>query len=89
MNSVSSENVTLIARDSSNFFIQSTNICYTCILVYSILMIIMIVSIYIRAVLSVSVCLRASTNLHNNVFNSIIRGTLRFFDLSSSGNDLK
>lgn len=95
MTNVSSINGTLAVHNSLTViqhfynivnFIQPMDFRLMCILVYSILIILMIVSINIRAAFSVSVSMRASANLHNNMFNSILRGTLRFFDSSSSGN---
>lgn len=32
-----------------------------------------------------TVCMRASTRLHNNMFNSITRATMRFFNTNTSG----
>lgn len=31
-------------------------------------------------------CVSASTNLHNTMFSTMLRGIMRFFDTSSSGN---
>lgn len=39
----------------------------------------------IRSFTFFTVCMRASTRLHNNMFNSITRATMRFFNTNTSG----
>lgn len=59
----------------------------TCIIIYSVLIISMIVIIIIRSVINVSVSTSASINLHNSMFTAIIRATMYFFNTNSSGNN--
>ncbi|PNF43102.1 Cystic fibrosis transmembrane conductance regulator [Cryptotermes secundus] len=39
----------------------------------------------LRSVMFVKTCMRASINLHNEMFSSILRGAMRFFDTNPSG----
>lgn len=57
----------------------------TCIYVFGILTLTMIVAIIIRSILFVSVCMKSSMTLHNNMFNSITRSTMYFFNTNPSG----
>ncbi|XP_050432547.1 probable multidrug resistance-associated protein lethal(2)03659 isoform X2 [Adelges cooleyi] len=57
----------------------------TCIIVFSTLTLLMIVATLIRSATFVSVCMSASINLHNRMFNSITRATMYFFNTNSSG----
>ncbi|XP_066143763.1 probable multidrug resistance-associated protein lethal(2)03659 isoform X2 [Euwallacea fornicatus] len=57
----------------------------TCIYVYSTLMVLLVVFTLLRAFVFFAVCMRASTNLHNNMFQSITRASMRFFNTNSAG----
>jgi ABC-type multidrug transport system fused ATPase/permease subunit len=39
----------------------------------------------LRSIMFVKNCMRASINLHNDMFSSILRGAMRFFDTNPSG----
>ncbi|XP_026764568.1 ATP-binding cassette subfamily C member 4-like isoform X2 [Galleria mellonella] len=53
--------------------------------VYTALIICCIFFITARAFMFFKVCMTASRNLHNNMFHSMLRGVMRFFDSNSSG----
>ncbi|XP_022822041.1 multidrug resistance-associated protein 4-like isoform X2 [Spodoptera litura] len=53
--------------------------------VYSALIICCIFFITARAFMFFKVCMTASRNLHNDMFHSMLRGVMRFFDTNSSG----
>ncbi|XP_026805619.1 probable multidrug resistance-associated protein lethal(2)03659 isoform X1 [Rhopalosiphum maidis] len=56
-----------------------------CVIIYSIINIALLVVIVIRCAMFVSVLMSASMNLHNNMFNAIIRATIYFFNTNPSG----
>ncbi|XP_075985083.1 ATP-binding cassette sub-family C member 4-like [Anticarsia gemmatalis] len=53
--------------------------------VYSALIVCCIFFITARAFMFFKVCMTASRNLHNDMFHSMLRGVMRFFDTNSSG----
>ncbi|CAH2099918.1 unnamed protein product [Euphydryas editha] len=53
--------------------------------VYTTLIICCIFFIMARAFMFFKVCMTASRNLHNDMFHSMLRGVMRFFDTNSSG----
>ncbi|XP_045502974.1 ATP-binding cassette sub-family C member 4-like isoform X2 [Colias croceus] len=53
--------------------------------VYTTLIICCIFFITARAFMFFKVCMTASRNLHNDMFHSMLRGVMRFFDANSSG----
>nr|XP_026485069.1 multidrug resistance-associated protein 4-like isoform X1 [Vanessa tameamea] len=53
--------------------------------VYTALIICCIFFITARALMFFKVCMTASRNLHNDMFHSMLRGVMRFFDTNSSG----
>jgi len=57
----------------------------TCIIVFTVLTLSVIISTLVRSALFVSVCTTSSTNLHNRMLESIIRATMYFFNKNSSG----
>lgn len=77
------DNSTLLSYDTFTLPLDSRQ---TCIIVYAVLIISLIVAILIRSVIFVSVCTNASLNLHNRMFNTIIEATMYFFNTNSSGN---
>jgi ATP-binding cassette, subfamily C (CFTR/MRP), member 4 len=58
----------------------------TCIYVFSVITLIIIIISAIRSVLFVSVRMKASLNLHNNMFNALIKAKIYFFNTNPSGN---
>lgn len=61
-------------------FSRNTSIC-----IYSIIIALLISFTMIRSFTFFSVCMRASTRLHDNMFDSITRATMRFFNTNSAG----
>lgn len=57
----------------------------TSIYIYSVIIGLLILVTLVRSFTFFSVCMKASTNLHNNMFESIIRATMRFFNTNNSG----
>lgn len=57
----------------------------TSIYIYSVITIATIVVTFIRSISFFAMCMRASRNLHNNMFDSITRATMRFFNTNTSG----
>ncbi|XP_013144481.1 PREDICTED: probable multidrug resistance-associated protein lethal(2)03659 [Papilio polytes] len=53
--------------------------------VYTALIVCCIFFITARAFMFFKVCMTASRNLHNDMFHSMLRGVMRFFDTNSSG----
>ncbi|KAG5892952.1 hypothetical protein JTB14_015003 [Gonioctena quinquepunctata] len=56
-----------------------------CILIYTILISLTIVAAVLRSLVFFGICMRSSMRLHNTMFNSIIHGCMRFYNLNSSG----
>lgn len=59
----------------------------TCFIVFGILTLLMMLAIIIRTIMFVSVCMKSSMTLHNNMFSAITRATMSFFNTNSSGNE--
>ncbi|XP_050313562.1 probable multidrug resistance-associated protein lethal(2)03659 [Anthonomus grandis grandis] len=57
----------------------------TCMYIYSVLIALLIIFTMVRSFVFFAVCMRASTNLHNTMFRSITRATMRFFNTNSAG----
>ncbi|VVC32367.1 Hypothetical protein CINCED_3A020730 [Cinara cedri] len=57
----------------------------SCVIIYNILIISFLVVIIIRTIILRSFFTRTSINLHNKMFNAIIRATMFFFNTNSSG----
>ncbi|CAH2068598.1 unnamed protein product, partial [Iphiclides podalirius] len=53
--------------------------------VYSALILCCVFFITARAFMFFKVCMTSSRNLHNDMFHSMLRGVMRFFDMNSSG----
>lgn len=58
----------------------------TCIYVFSVITLIIIIISAMRSILFVSVCMKASLNLHNNMFNALTKAKIYFFNTNPSGN---
>ncbi|XP_015609770.1 probable multidrug resistance-associated protein lethal(2)03659 isoform X2 [Cephus cinctus] len=56
-----------------------------CIYIYSALTIFTIVITLIRSISFFAMCMRSSRQLHNRMFRSVTRATMRFFNVNSSG----
>lgn len=57
----------------------------TYILVYTLFIIFSVILTTARSVLFYKICMNASKNLHNLMFNNILQATMRFFDTNPSG----
>ncbi|KAJ8871218.1 hypothetical protein PR048_027524 [Dryococelus australis] len=55
------------------------------IMVYGILILACVVIVLARSIFAFFFCMRASVNLHNTMFENILRGRMRFFDTNPSG----
>jgi len=77
---------TSVAENELNTFEWWSISRQTCITVFATLTLIIIIIAAIRSVLFVSVHMKASMTLHNNMFNSLIKATIYFFNTNSSGN---
>ncbi|KAF5287553.1 hypothetical protein FQA39_LY15882 [Lamprigera yunnana] len=73
-------NVTISGSDSFWFFSRQT-----CIYVYSGIALAVIVVTLTRSFAFFTLCMRSSIKLHDNMFNSIIHATMRFFNTNTSG----
>lgn len=58
----------------------------TCVIVFAVLIVSMVVVICMRSAIIVSVFMKASMILHTKMFNAITRATMYFFNVNSSGN---
>lgn len=56
-----------------------------CIYVYTAVVVAVVVVSLVRSCLFVVVCMRASINLHNSMFEAVTRATMYFFNTNSSG----
>lgn len=57
----------------------------TSIYIYSVIIGLLVIVTLIRSFAFFSVCMRASTRLHDNMFTSITRATMRFFNTNPAG----
>jgi len=57
----------------------------TCIYIFSALTVLIIITNMLKSFITISVCMRASTNLHNNMFKALIRAKINFFNTNLSG----
>lgn len=57
----------------------------TYLIVFSVLIILLMLATLIQSTMFISVCLRASVSLHNQMFNALTRATMYFFNTNSSG----
>lgn len=79
------ENNSTLTRHNSNILIQWIVDRQTCIIVFTVITISVIISTLVRSAFFVSVCITSSTNLHNRMLGSIIRATMCFFNKNPSG----
>lgn len=66
---------------SNNFISRQT-----CIIVFTVLILTMILANFIKSITLMSVCMKASLNLHNDMFNALTRATMYFINTDTSGN---
>ncbi|XP_008186888.2 probable multidrug resistance-associated protein lethal(2)03659 [Acyrthosiphon pisum] len=57
----------------------------TCVVVFAILTLLIIIFAFTELALMISICTTASSNLHNQMFNSISRATMNFLNKNPSG----
>ncbi|XP_053601424.1 ATP-binding cassette subfamily C member 4-like isoform X2 [Plodia interpunctella] len=70
----------------SDVFYNSANISrYDCIYIYTGMVVALVVISLMRSFMFFSMAMRASTRLHNNMFQSITRAPMRFFHVNPSG----
>lgn len=79
-------NKTSITPGIISEFMPYLNIRQSYGVVYSFLIISLVVSMFISSSMFVSIHSRSSINLHNMMFNSIIKATMYFFNTNPSGN---
>lgn len=76
---------------NKNFTDQSYNFVFgdisrnQCIYLYTIIVLLMIGVTLVRSFVFFFACTKASTTLHNNMFASITRAYMRFFDTNPTG----
>lgn len=61
----------------------------TCVVVFAILTLLIIIFAFAELALMVSICTTASSNLHNQMFSSITRATMDFLHKNPSGTYIK
>ncbi|CAI6364367.1 unnamed protein product [Macrosiphum euphorbiae] len=74
-----------VTNVADNKFIWWSISRQTCINVFTATIVIMIITAVIRSVLFVSVCMKASMTLHNNMFKALTKATIYFFNTNPSG----
>lgn len=57
----------------------------TCFIVFAVLILLLIAATSIRFITWVTFCAQSSMNLHNKMFNAIIKATMYFFNTNLSG----
>ncbi|KAG5868529.1 hypothetical protein JTB14_032276 [Gonioctena quinquepunctata] len=57
----------------------------TSIYIYSVIIVMLVIVTLLRSFAFFAMCMRASTNLHDNMFMSMTRATMRFFNTNSAG----
>lgn len=85
---ISNNNSTLSSNDSSSTLMFSSNFRENCMILYTVIILLLIVTIITRTLSYVSFCMRASINIHNQMFDRFIKATMFFFNTKSSGNYL-
>ncbi|RZC36194.1 multidrug resistance-associated protein, partial [Asbolus verrucosus] len=72
----------IAADDETDFWHFSRE---TSIYIYSVIIGSLIIITLVRSFTFFTICMRASTRLHDNMFSSITRATMRFFNTNSAG----
>eukprot|EP00102_Acyrthosiphon_pisum_P020913 XP_016658123.1 PREDICTED: multidrug resistance-associated protein 4 isoform X2 [Acyrthosiphon pisum] len=78
-------NNTSVSRDSNSASLLLSNFQRHYVMIYVILMVSLIVTAIIRSAVFVNITTKASIYLHNQMFNSIIRTAMFFFNTNSTG----
>ncbi|XP_060872047.1 probable multidrug resistance-associated protein lethal(2)03659 isoform X2 [Metopolophium dirhodum] len=78
-------NNTSVSLDSNSASLLLSNYQRFYVTIYVILIVSLIVTAIIRSAIFVKMTTKASINLHNQMFNSIIRTTMYFFNTNSTG----
>ncbi|XP_060872041.1 ATP-binding cassette subfamily C member 4-like isoform X2 [Metopolophium dirhodum] len=78
-------NNTATPCDSNSASLLLPNFQRYYVMIYVILMVLLILSLIIRSAIFVKITTKASINLHKQMFNSIIRTTMFFFNTNSTG----
>ncbi|XP_022166672.1 probable multidrug resistance-associated protein lethal(2)03659 [Myzus persicae] len=78
-------NVTFTTTYSTDTIIPWIVSRQTCVIVFAILTLLIIISAFVELALLVSICTTASSNLHNQMFSSITRATMNFLNKNPSG----
>jgi ATP-binding cassette subfamily C (CFTR/MRP) protein 4 len=68
-----------LIEDNTTVSKQDSLIIYGCLIIGC-----MVITL-LRSIMFIKICMRASINLHNAMFSSILRGAMRFFDTNPSG----
>ncbi|KAL5233619.1 hypothetical protein ACI65C_001029 [Semiaphis heraclei] len=76
---------TSVPQDAYSETLLLSNFQQYYIMIYVVLMVSLIVSVIIRSAVFVKMTTKASMNIHSQMFNSIIRTTMFFFNINSSG----
>lgn len=74
-------NSTTINENSWQYFFTRENLIYA----YSTITIVLIVVAFITSYSFYSFCMKASNNLHNNMFSKIVYASMFFFNTNASG----
>lgn len=88
MNNTSAESFVNMTCEVSNTFSLSLICRKTYIIIYAALVMILVIVGIIRSVVFASTVTKASLNLHNGMFNAIIRATVYFLNTNPSGNNV-
>ncbi|CAH1736107.1 unnamed protein product [Aphis gossypii] len=72
-------------HDPSNLLLWLNNHHEYYVIIYAFFMVSLIIAVIIRSVIFVKISMKASINLHNRMFNSIVGTTMSFFNTNSSG----
>nr|CAD7398180.1 unnamed protein product [Timema poppensis] len=75
------------AKESEIFLLPVEDLLSTqlCLYIYTGIVVFLIVIAFVRSFTFYTVCMRSSVSLHNDMFNSVIRTPVRFFDVNPSG----
>ncbi|XP_026807743.1 multidrug resistance-associated protein 4-like [Rhopalosiphum maidis] len=79
------DNSTSEPHESTNLLLWLNNYHEYYVIIYALFMVALIISVIIRSAIFIKITMKASINLHNRMFNSIIRTTMFFFNTNSSG----
>lgn len=75
-------NGTIYDHEPESFWDFSRNVC---IYVFSTISALTVIISFVRSFVFFTQCMRASRHLHDNMFTSLTRATMRFFNTNTSG----